>query len=41
MQNWRIQGNSEKSPNNPVSSFGMSEENMELSHIYQAYTSKN
>ena len=30
-KNWGHQGNSAKSPNNPMSSFGLSEENMELS----------
>ena len=32
MQNWGIQGNSAKSTNNPMSSFGLIEEDMELSH---------
>jgi hypothetical protein len=31
-KNWGIQGNSAKSTNNPMSSFGLIEENMELSH---------
>ena len=31
-KNWGIQGNSAKSINNPMSSFGLIEENMELSH---------
>ena len=35
-KNWVIQGNSAKSSNNPMSSFGLSEQNMELSPIYQA-----
>jgi hypothetical protein len=35
-QNWGIQGNSAKSTNNPMSSFGLIEENMELSPIYKA-----
>ena len=35
-KNWGIQGNSAKSTNNPMSSFGLSAENMELSPIYQA-----
>ena len=35
-KNWEIQGNSAKSTNNPMSSFGLSEENMELSPIYFA-----
>ena len=30
------QGNSAKSTNNPMSSFGLVEENMELSHIHLA-----
>ena len=30
-KNWGIQGNSAKSTNNPMSSFGLIEENMELS----------
>ena len=29
-KNWGIQGNSAKSTNNPMSTFGLSEENMEL-----------
>ena len=36
MQSWGIQGNSAKSTNNPMSSFGLIEENMELSHIHLA-----
>ena len=35
-KNWGIQGNSAKSTNNPMSSFGLIEKNLELSHIYQA-----
>jgi hypothetical protein len=31
-KNWEIQGNSAKSTNNPMSSFGLIEENMQLSH---------
>jgi hypothetical protein len=31
-KNWRIQGSSDKSTNNLMSSFGLIEENMELSH---------
>jgi hypothetical protein len=34
-KNWVIQGNSAKSINNLMSSFGLSAENMELSPIYQ------
>ena len=37
-KNWGIQGNSAKSTNNPMSSFALSEENMELSPIYGAVT---
>ena len=37
-KNWEIQGNSAKSTNNPMSSFGLSAANMELSPIYQAVT---
>ena len=39
-KNWGIQGNSAKSTNNPMSSFGSIEENMELSHIIQLYSCK-
>ena len=35
-KNWGIQGNSVKSTNNPMSSFGLIEENMELSHTDEA-----
>ena len=35
-KNLEIQGNSGKSTNNLMSSFGLSAENMELSPIYQA-----
>ena len=35
-KNWQKQGNSVKSTNNPMSSFGLIEKNLELSHIYQA-----
>ena len=38
-KNWQKQGNSAKSTNNPVSSFGLTEQNLELSHIYQAVLS--
>ena len=33
-KNWRIQGNSAKSTNKPMSSFGLSKENMELCTSY-------
>ena len=35
-KNWGIQGNSAKSAINPMSSFGLIEENMELSYIDKA-----
>ena len=37
-KNWGIQGNSAKSTNIPMSSFGLCAENTELSPIYQAVT---
>ena len=35
-KNWGIQGNLVKSTSNPMSSFDLIEENMELSHIHLA-----
>ena len=35
-KNWEMQGNSAKSKNNPMSSFGLTKENMELSHTDEA-----
>jgi hypothetical protein len=38
MQNWYKQVKTQKSTNNPMSSFGFIEENMELSHIHLVVT---
>ena len=35
-KNWEMQENSAKSKNNPMSSFGLTKENMELSHTDEA-----
>ena len=37
---WKKQGNTQKSTNNPMSSFGLIEENMEMSHIHLAVMKK-
>ena len=39
-KNWKIQGNSVKSANAPMSTFGLSAEYIELSPIYQAVLNK-
>ena len=39
-KNWGIPGNSAKSTNNPMSSFGLDEENMELSPFVKLYIFK-